>query len=64
MTSSTRDNTKARKKRPPQTGELVGIRFQPQPLAEIDQWRRKQTDLPNRSEAIRRLVEFGLKAKK
>jgi len=30
----------------------------------IDEWRRRQTDLPSRSEAIRRLVELGLKAKK
>jgi hypothetical protein len=29
----------------------------------IDEWRRKQQDLPSRSEAIRRLVELGLKAK-
>jgi hypothetical protein len=29
----------------------------------VDAWRRKQEDLPGRSEAIRRLVELGLKAK-
>jgi metal-responsive CopG/Arc/MetJ family transcriptional regulator len=29
----------------------------------IDEWRRKREDLPTRSEAIRRLVEMGLKAK-
>ena len=29
----------------------------------IDEWRRKQEDLPSRSEAIRRLVELGLKAR-
>ena len=33
-------------------------------VAAIDEWRRKQDDLPSRSEAIRRLVELGLKAKK
>ena len=27
----------------------------------IDEWRRDQTDLPSRSEAIRRLVELGLR---
>src|SRR5882724_2880406 len=32
-------------------------------VAAIDDWRRKQADLPSRSEAIRRLVELGLKAK-
>ena len=31
-------------------------------VATIDEWRRSQEDLPNRSEAIRRLVELGLKA--
>lgn len=29
-------------------------------LATIDEWRRKQPDLPARAEAIRRLVEKGL----
>jgi hypothetical protein len=32
-------------------------------LQTIDDWRRKQDDLPGRPEAIRRLVERGLKAK-
>ena len=32
-------------------------------VAAIDEWRRKQLDLPSRSEAIRRLVELGLKGK-
>jgi hypothetical protein len=27
----------------------------------IDEWRRKQRDLPSRSEAVRRLVAAGLK---
>jgi hypothetical protein len=30
----------------------------------IDEWRRRHPDLPSRSEAIRQLVELGLKAKK
>jgi hypothetical protein len=30
----------------------------------LDDWRRKQEDLPGRPEAIRRLVEIGLKPKK
>jgi hypothetical protein len=33
-------------------------------LKSIDDWRRKQEDLPSRAAAIRRLVELGLKAKK
>jgi hypothetical protein len=31
-------------------------------LKRIDAWRRHQPDLPSRSEAIRRLVDLGLKA--
>jgi hypothetical protein len=31
-------------------------------LAKIDQWRRNQPGLPNRSEAIRKLIEAGLDA--
>jgi hypothetical protein len=30
----------------------------------VDDWRRHQEDLPGRPEAIRRLVEMGLKVKK
>jgi hypothetical protein len=33
-------------------------------LKSIDEWRRRQPDLPSRAEAIRKLVERGLKAKK
>jgi hypothetical protein len=60
MKSSTRDNTTTRRQRPPQPGELIGVRFQPEPLAAVDRWRRQQEDLPSRAEAIRRLVEQAL----
>jgi metal-responsive CopG/Arc/MetJ family transcriptional regulator len=40
------------------------MQVSPQFLARLDQWRRKQPDLPNRSEAIRRLVEAGIKSRK
>jgi hypothetical protein len=33
-------------------------------MASIDAWAEQQADAPGRSEAIRRLVELGLKAKK
>jgi len=29
-------------------------------LRKIDDWRRQQSDIPSRAEAIRRLVEAGL----
>jgi hypothetical protein len=33
-------------------------------VSAIDEWRRRHPDLPSRSEAIRRLIDLGLKAKK
>jgi metal-responsive CopG/Arc/MetJ family transcriptional regulator len=33
-------------------------------LDNVDHWATQQEDQPSRSEAIRRLVELGLKAKK
>lgn len=33
-------------------------------LKTVDDWRRKQADLPSRAEAIRRLVEMGLEARR
>jgi hypothetical protein len=33
-------------------------------MASVEHWAMKQTDQPGRSEAIRRLVELGLKAKR
>jgi len=36
------------------------IRAAPDMIARIDEWRRIQPDLPNRAEAVRRLVEIGL----
>ena len=50
----------ARKKRAPQTGEMVATRLQPELLAAIDAWRREQPDLPSRPEALRRLAQSGL----
>ena len=44
--------------------EAVTVRMAAEPLGNLDDWRRKQDDLPGRPEAIRRLVEIGLKAKK
>lgn len=63
MKDTSRVNMKTPKKRPPAIGELVGVRIQPDMAKALDDWRRKQDDLPGRPEAIRRLVEIGLKAK-
>jgi hypothetical protein len=63
MNKSTRDTTKPRKQRPAITGAPVMVRVQPEMAKLLDDWRRKQEDLPGRPEAIRRLVELGLKTK-
>jgi hypothetical protein len=39
------------------------VRAGPGFLKAIDKWRMKQEDKPSRAQAIRRLVELGLKAK-
>jgi hypothetical protein len=39
--------------------QLVASKAQ---IRAVDEWRRRQPDLPSRSEAIRRLIEEGLKA--
>jgi hypothetical protein len=36
------------------------MRWQEAQLSDIDEWRRKQSDLPSRAEAIRKLVALGL----
>jgi hypothetical protein len=40
--------------------ERFQMRVSPSFLKTVDEWRRKQPDLPSRAEAIRRLVELGL----
>jgi metal-responsive CopG/Arc/MetJ family transcriptional regulator len=54
---------KRRGPRPTGKGTLVGVRLQPHLLTPLDAWAAAQADEPGRSEAIRRLVELGLKAK-
>ena len=61
MKVSIRDDMKTRG-RPKTTGvgTLIGLRWHDADLAKIDDWRRKQDDLPSRASAIRRLVEQAL----
>jgi hypothetical protein len=49
----------------PATGRdpVRAIRLSDEFLSKVDAWSSKQNDKPGRSEAIRRLVELGLKAK-
>ena len=60
MTKSTGDTTKPQKPRATITGEPVMVRIQPDMAKRLDDWRRDQSDLPGRPEAVRRLVELGL----
>lgn len=46
--------------RPPGPGTSVNVRLQPPLLKQLDDWRRMQDDLPNRSEAVRRLLGAAL----
>jgi metal-responsive CopG/Arc/MetJ family transcriptional regulator len=45
-------------------GTLIGVRLQPDLLARLDRWASGQDDKPSRPEAIRKLIEAGLKAKR
>jgi hypothetical protein len=63
MDKSTREITKSPKKRAAATGDPVLVRVQPDMAKQLDDWRRRQEDLPGRPEAIRRLVELGLTVK-
>lgn len=62
MRNATSDTMKSQRRRPTVTGEPVMVRIQPEMAANLDNWRRKQDDLPGRPEAIRRLIEIGLNA--
>jgi hypothetical protein len=42
---------------------LFQMRVSEQFLRMVDDWRRRQIDLPSRAEAIRRLVELAIKMK-
>ncbi len=63
MKSSITVKQKKRGRPPTGVDPLVGVRF-PQPMIDtIDAWAAKAGDDVSRSEAIRRLVDLGLKAK-
>lgn len=49
--------------RPLKTERLQMV-ISPEELEEIENWRRQQPRVPSRSEAVRQLVQIGLKAAK
>jgi len=54
---------KMRRKRPEAPGTPVMTRLQPEQLAAVDSWIDEQPDKPSRPEAVRRLIDRGLKRK-
>lgn len=44
--------------------ERFEMRLDSRTLGRLDDWRARQTDLPSRAEAVRRLMEFGLSESK
>ncbi|UPJ54024.1 hypothetical protein IVB30_10505 [Bradyrhizobium sp. 200] len=64
MDRTTVISKKKRGPAPTGKGEPIVVRMQPKSLAELDTWIGKQKPpYPSRPEAIRRLVELGLKSK-
>jgi hypothetical protein len=66
MNRSIKKATPKRRRGRPATGKAPTrtLRLTDEFMANVDAWAAKQADDPGRSEAIRRLVEIGLKAKK
>jgi len=52
--------SKKPKGRPSVDSEAVNVRIERQMLDALDDWRRHQSDVPTRPEAIRRLLAKGL----
>ena len=65
MAKSITDNRKKKRAGRPRVGAiLIGVRVPPAGVAELDDWIEKHAPDLSRPEAIRRLVELGLKAKR
>jgi len=63
MAKAIRVIAKKRRGRPVTTGmgTLIGVRLLDEPLAALDAWIAEQGEDLSRPEAIRRLIEIGLK---
>jgi hypothetical protein len=53
---------KSSRGRPTVDTEAVNVRMERSAISAVDDWRRSQPDVPTRPEAIRRLIEAGLRA--
>lgn len=56
------DDVKKSRGRPPVDTQAVTVRIERSALAALDAWIARQPDAPSRPEAIRRLIEAGLRA--
>jgi hypothetical protein len=64
MKAARKNGTKKRRGRPATgQGVQIGTRWPDSTVTAIDVWAMQQEDQPGRSEAIRRLVELGLKVR-
>ncbi|MBY0382783.1 MAG: hypothetical protein K2W78_12800 [Xanthobacteraceae bacterium] len=63
MKKQTVISQKKRGPAPTGKGEPQLVRMHDEQLAKVDLWREKQEDEPSRPEAIRRLVDLGLRVK-
>lgn len=63
MVKSTITDNRKKIGRPPVGAILIGVRVPPADVAELDNWIKRNAPEMSRPEAIRRLVEMGLKAK-
>lgn len=50
--------------RPKVDSEAVNVRIERDGLIALDDWRKAQSDVPSRPEAIRRLLQLGLESSK
>jgi len=62
MAGSTVSDNKKKMGRPATgVGTMIGVRLQPDQLTALDAWINHQPDTLSRPEAVRRLMEIGLK---
>jgi hypothetical protein len=55
--------TEKKRGRPPTGAQSIHLRLLPEQLSALDSWIERQDNKPSRPEAIRRLIERGLKAR-
>jgi hypothetical protein len=61
MSRQAQSTSPQKKSRPRGAGVQISVRLQPIPLADLDDWRRKQLDCPTRPQALRLLAALGLR---